>query len=203
MRTIFHSWDLALDRLPTFMLFFLLHGMRLAILLAITLFAVGGMPNSPWIVLTILIVSSVISIMDLNTICLKMLRGQPVTLIGRYDPGLLAKILVTTLCVVSLIATGFLLFIVPGVILAVLLSFCGFVLIDGGGPMQSIRDSWTLVRSAFLQVVMVFTIFTASSIIFSHPLLWGLDIFLDTVLTISLATIYNTKRSLLKGHHDF
>lgn len=201
LRTIAHSSDLVLDRLPTFLKFFLLHGIRLVILLAVTLTITVDWPNSPWIVFSTLVVSLIVSILDLNSICLKMLRGQPVKVIGSYDPALLAKVFITTFFVVALITTGFLLFVVPGIILAVLLSFSGFALVDGDGPLQSIRDSWTLVRASFLQVVMVITICTATSIVFSYPLLWGLNVFIDTVFTVSLATIYNTKRSLLKGHH--
>lgn len=196
-RLVVQSWDLLLNEYPTFLLAVLVHSLRNVVITGFVLYCTVRSPWSPTIIVATLIMLSVISYFEFPSICLTMVRGQPVTLLKMPNLAMLVNWLLSTVCFCIALVTGLLFLLIPGLIVAVYLSVYGFAIFDGDGPFQSLRNSCRIVRGMFWQVFLLAAIFLTPLLLFSSPLLLGLDVTLDLAMTLAFATIYTTRRPAL------
>jgi len=192
------AWGFLLDKYSVLVLAILLHSVRNVIIAGVVLCFTVDSPLSPTLVVATFVLLSTLSYLEIPRICLKLLRGESVNLIKLPNWSVISTWLLATLCFIVTLAIGLVLFVVPGCILGVLLFSYGFAVVDGDGPLQSLKSSWRIIRGAFWQAFFVVLIFLAPMAIF--PPVWaGLDVALDLALTLSLALIYLNRRTAMQG----
>ncbi len=193
-RTILlQSWDLLLRHYPAFTLVTLLHFLRNLVVAGATLYLTVGSPWSPAVVLSVFVLMSIMSYIEILSICLALVRNQPIKFFRRPSLSRLSSWMFSTACFCIALVTGLLLFIIPGVIVSTYWSMYGFAIADGEGPIRSLKTSYMAVRGIFWQVFLIGAIIVVPIALFSTPLFLGLDLYLDLALNLILATIYTTR----------
>ena len=108
---------------------------------------------------------------------------------GQLDYG---KVIVTSVLVSVLTIVGFMLFILPGILVAFFTTFALYFVVDKGtAPMESVKASFALVKDHFGDVFLLFLASIAAVIVGALACLVGLLVALP-VVTIAWAYAYKT-----------
>lgn len=193
---LLQSWDLVLDNYWTIAIAMLVHALRNTAIAAIVMLILIKTPNCPIIVLMVWVIANAISLLELPRICLSIVRGQPVALWTKPDLRILASWLLATICIIISLFAGLTLFVIPGLLVALFSSFYGFAIVDGEGTIQSLKTSLRMTRMSIGRIAKIFAACLIPIALIPVHLI-GLDLLLDCILSISLATIYHTSKQRL------
>jgi len=185
------SWQLLLDNWAIVIGAVFFHALRNTAIAIILLFFVIDLPAGPFILLGVIVALCMASYLDIPSICLNIARGKPAKL--SIVPNLPRTIVWLTASVIFAIAcaVGLVLLVIPGLIVAVLFSMYGFGIVDGDNPIKSLSKSYSIARSKFPQICLLFLSFFILSLI-PNPLHLGFTVALDVALTFGLCLIYTS-----------
>jgi len=160
----------------------------------------GAMEDSPWRVMPFLFIYS-IAIMALYygymLAVLRVARGEPVTsadfLAGFTRlPYLLIVAILTSIAV----AAGYVVFIVPGVILALGWSQSHLVVLDQrAGPIEAMERSWRMMKGHRLSLFLLYLVMMGIFLVSMIPLLLGLLVSIPWMVAAQIA-FYERVRKL-------
>jgi uncharacterized membrane protein len=125
---------------------------------------------------------------------LRIYRGEAIAARDVFDINWQTFGLFILSALVSLIVTGigFILLIIPGVILTVRLGFSGFALLDQGlGPIEAIKKSWAMTRGYFWKLFGFSIVLGLINILGALAL--GIGLLITTPLCL-IATVYAYER---------
>ena len=124
-------------------------------------------------------------------ISLKFAKGEkPIIQDILSKKHLFFKYLISTILVSIITMVGFLLFVIPGIILAVRLAFFAYFIVDKeAGPIDAIKKSWNLTRGSFWNISLFGLLLAGFNILGALALLVGL-IFTIPTTWVAWAVFY-------------
>lgn len=190
---ILQSWDKLLSEYRTLALAVLVYYLGTIVVTGIALLLTIEFPWSPVVVIGTFTCLYSFSYFALASICLAIVRKQPVKVFSVPSVPKLANWLLATVVFLLALSAGSILLVLPGIIAWIYLSVYGFAICDGDDAISSLRTSYRIVRGQFWRVFIIAAIFAIPLVVCTIPVLWGVDTALNLVLTLTLASIYNDK----------
>lgn len=146
-----------------------------------------------------MIVAAIIGI-GMTTIALAALDKKPLgvgLLFGNINR--LGSVIVAYILFGVMVFAGMVLFVIPGIFLAVRFSMCMLFIVDKGmGPIDALKASWRATDGHFFDVFLFFLAVVGLEILGSIPLFLGLLIVVPVVM-LSAAHFYRTLSSMPKA----
>lgn len=124
---------------------------------------------------------------------LRLVNGERASLKDLFSHAhLFLRFLAASILMGILVLLGFLLFIIPGVILSLRLWFVGFVLVDMNvGPVEALRRSWDITRGATLRLLLFGVVLALVNLAGLLALFVGIFVSVPVTL-IAVAYVYRT-----------
>jgi uncharacterized membrane protein len=124
-------------------------------------------------------------------VTLKLHDGQGVEMSDLVEPyPLIWKYIVASIIASIAIGIGFMLLIVPGVLLAIRLGFFPYIIVDeGAGPVEALQRSWELTRGSFWHLLGLGFVFGLLNVLGAVALLIGLLVTIP-ITAIAMAYVY-------------
>lgn len=188
------AWTLLQDKYPIILSILLWHAVRNIVITAVILYMTLSNALGPLITFSAAALLGILSYIEFLHFALKLVRKEPLNLFNLPGLSVLTNWLIAVLLTTLSVWLGTIALVIPGLALGVFFSTNGYAVADGLGPIQSIKLSWRIARSAFWQVVLVFLILLILAAIF--PLC---TIFIDMMLIFSLAFLYNANPATLES----
>ena len=189
------SWDIIFSNYWVFLGSFVWQLLRALLVSGAVLFMTIEQPISAIIVPASFIFVCMLGYVEIPEISLKLVRGEEVQLFARPKFVLSMRWLTAScLFLIAVILSGCL-FILPGLAAFAIFSLYGFAVIDGAGPVQSLKQSHKLLRGSFKKLlVLLLPVFIFALLTTASPFS-GIDLALDMVLTVLLASIYVDRKA--------
>jgi hypothetical protein len=184
------SWQLLLDSFPALVVLVAVHGIRNVLIVGLVLFFFVESPASPTIALCAIVALFTMSYLEIPALCLSATRGEPIKLFVIPNVPRTISWLIASVLFGIAVSAGLVFFVIPGIIIAALLSTYGFGIVDGENPIAALYTSYRVVRAAFGQTCIVLVLSLVFGLLIHDPAMAGLDIAVSCALTFALCIVY-------------